>query len=41
MTQYAAKQYTKWLSLLTGQQLRLPTAAEWEHACLRGFNNQL
>ena len=31
MTQYAAKQYTKWLSKLTSQQLRLPSEAEWEY----------
>jgi len=36
ITQYSAKQYTKWLSAITGQQYRLPAEAEWEHACLAG-----
>jgi sulfatase modifying factor 1 len=33
MTLFAAKQYTKWLSLISESPYRLPTEPEWELAC--------
>jgi len=36
----AARQYARWLSARTDRTYRVPTAAQWKRACLRGYGGE-
>ncbi|EMB18565.1 Formylglycine-generating sulfatase enzyme [Rhodopirellula europaea 6C] len=40
-SQFAARQYTKWLSLVCELDYRLPLRSEWQHACVSGQKPEL
>ncbi len=40
VTRKAAQEYARWLSAKTGHTYRLPTPAEWKHACRLGHGSR-